>query len=169
MCVPKAPVAIKFTPFHAIPIPDVNSVVDTTDQVTPSVEYAIQLLFPDVIPTATNLVPFHAIPLTSVKAVGVVPAVQVLPSVEVATTFVPDPPATNLVPFQQTATAFVVKIAFPFVEFVQAIPSGDVISTFVPSPAATNLVPLHVTPFPLVKNVFPTPLFVPTQVNPSFE
>ena len=52
-------------------------------------------------PTATHLVPFPATPCPRLKTDGSTP-VQVSPSLEYASVFVPEPTATHLVPFHVT-------------------------------------------------------------------
>ena len=89
--------------------------------------------------------------------------VQVIPSDEVASVFVPVPVATQRLPFHATPSPLVVKGE---VCPVQVIPSDEVAIVFVPEPTATQRLPFHATAFPTVENVdVPRPV----QVIPSDE
>jgi hypothetical protein len=118
--------------------------------VSPSKEYAKQLVKSGFLPPATHIDPFHA---TVAQYAGCaappkmafpfVEAFQVIPSEEYANTFVPLPPATHLDPFHATEKQNTVNILFPFADEDQFIPSEEYANTFVPLPPATHIDPFH--------------------------
>jgi hypothetical protein len=103
-----------------------------------------------------------ATPLTKVP-IEAARSVQVIPSDEVAIVFVPEPVATQRLPFHATPSPLVVKGE---VRAVQVIPSVEVAIVFVPLPVATQRLPFHATAIPSDVNI-PDPR--PVQVIPSVD
>jgi hypothetical protein len=91
--------------------------------------------------------------------------VHVMPSLEYAIEFVPEPTATHRVPYHATPFPFVEKIVTPLP--VQENPSFEYAIEFVPEPTATHRVPDHATPFPCVEKIA-VPV-IPVHDIPSLE
>ena len=86
----------------------------------PSYERAIVFVVPS--PVEIQYVPFHDIPNPATEKILTPNPIQVIPSYEYAIVFVPEPTATNNLPFH--AILFPLSVKGPTIPF-QIIPSNE--------------------------------------------